>query len=128
MPVAQISKSFLLARIEQGASQSALCAMTGLSKAKLKELLDTHSIKMSAAQRRRLPPVAEIVARLERGEHPRSIAAAAGVSVPAVYRALERASTSVTAIRAGDHNKRGRMGFPPGTLSLRGNPDLGGTK
>jgi len=123
-----ITREFIVDRINAGASLSALCALTGLSRTELQASLAEFDIVMPTGGRRRLPPVAEIVSRLEQGEHPRSIAADAGVSTPAVYRALERASTSVTAIRAGKHLQRGRMGFPPGTLSLRGNPDFGGTK
>ncbi|MBE7732152.1 hypothetical protein [Devosia faecipullorum] len=43
----------------------------------------------------KLPPVIEIVARLERGEHPKIIAAAHGVTVTAVYRALSRRGMEV---------------------------------
>lgn len=123
-----ITREFIVDRINAGASQSALCAATGLSRSKLKALLAYLGIVMQGGDLRKLPPIADLVARIESGEHCKSIAAEYSVSVPAVYRAVERGGTSVKALRAGDHNKRGRMGFPPGTLTLRGNPDLGGTK
>lgn len=49
-------------------------------------------------KRSKLPPVVEIVARLEQRQHPSDIAAAHGVTVSAVYRALERAG-----LRVGNH-------------------------
>lgn len=125
MPVRQISKSFLQGQIAQGASQSALCALTGLSMTKLRALLETHGIVMQGGGHRRLPPVTDLIERIEAGEHPKSIAAEFSVSVPAVYRAVARSGTTVTNIREGKHLQRGRMGLPAGTLRLMRKHQIG---
>ncbi|MBJ3784510.1 hypothetical protein [Devosia sediminis] len=92
----KITKAFLQACLEAGATHKDIAAITGLGRGQVYELLRHHGL--SRGRRggpRKLPPVAEIVVRLEAGEHPKTIAAAHGVTTTAVYRACERAGIEV---------------------------------
>lgn len=132
MAMKQISKSYLLARIEASTTQLELCAMIGMSLSELRALLDYHGIKMKGGTRRLLPPLAEIVRRIEAGEHPASIAAEAGVTTSAVHVAVKKKGLSVADIREGRHlersRRKGRFGFPDYVFGLRPGHGLGGAK
>ncbi|GAB5430154.1 MAG: hypothetical protein Devi2KO_36130 [Devosia indica] len=81
---------------------------------------------------RKLPPFKEIVRRIEAGEHPRDIAADAGVSVQAVHTSLQREGLSARDIREGRHlersRRKSRFGFPDYMFQLRPGHGLGGAK
>jgi hypothetical protein len=91
----KITKAFLQARIDAGDTHRDLKAITGLTTAKVRLLLDSYGLQGRRGAPRKLPPVIEIVARLQGGEHPRDIAAAHGVTVAAVYHALRRQGIEV---------------------------------
>lgn len=92
----KITKVFLQARLEAGATHKDIAALTGLGRGQVYELLRHHGLSRGRrGAPPKLPPVIEIVARLERGEHPKTIAAGHGVTTTAVYRACERAGVEV---------------------------------
>ncbi|QYO78395.1 hypothetical protein [Devosia salina] len=129
----KITKAFLADRIAAGATHKDLVGITGLGRRQVYDLLAHHGLSYGRrGAARKLPPLAEIVRRIEAGEHPRDIAAESGVTTSAVHVAVKKKGLSVADIREGRHLKRtrrpGRCGFPDYVFGLRPGHGLGGSK
>jgi hypothetical protein len=129
----KFTKSFLADRIAAGATQKDLASVTGLSLQQVNTLLTHHGLSCGRrGHPRKLPPLEEIVRRIEAGEHPATIAAEAGVAVSAVHVTVKKNGLSVREIREGRHLVRsrrpGRFGFPDYMFQLKPGHGLGGAK
>ena len=72
----KITKAFLHDSLAAGTTHKDIAALTGLGPGQVQTLLAHHGL--SCGRRcapPKLPPIAVVVARLERGEHPKTIAA-----------------------------------------------------
>ncbi len=130
----------IVARLEQGQHPRDIAAEAGVTASAVYRALERAGLKVADHFRfpqarganRRLPSFKEIVQRIEMGEHPRYIAAEAGVSVQAVHSAVHRGGTNVREVREGRYRvrtgRKGRFGFPDYMFQLRPGHGLGGAK
>ena len=132
--------SAIVARLEGGEHPRDIAAAHGVTVTAVYQSLRRQGIEVRDHFRfprergaiRKLPPLKEIVQRIEAGEHPRDIAAEAGVTTSAVHGALQRRGLTTRAIREGRHlersRRKGRFGFPDYVFGLRPGHGLGGAK